>query len=220
MLNGLDLKILMTNRIGSRQFQILELLLKNKIGLSIDEIASMLDISRNAVQQHFLTLEKEGYIETAELKKTAGRPVRTFVLTESGINRFPKQYAWFSELIVSELENELGAEYLKSYFQKMGINLSQTLISQFEGKSTEQRLELLLNVMDDLGFQASEIKSENNNEYRIKAYNCIYHDLAQKYEAVCELDKTLISTLLNKDVELVECMAKGGHSCHFKIKDS
>ena len=37
----------MTNKISSRQRQILDLLLKNKAGLSIDEIANELDISRN-----------------------------------------------------------------------------------------------------------------------------------------------------------------------------
>ena len=76
----------MTDRISSRQRQILELLLTNKAGLSIDEIASALDISRNAVQQHFTSLERDGYIQTGIMKKTAGRPVRTFVLTEAGVN--------------------------------------------------------------------------------------------------------------------------------------
>ena len=209
----------MANKVGSRQYQILELLLKNKAGLSIDEIASTLNISRNAVQQHFSSLEKEGYIKTEELKKTAGRPVRTFVLTEAGINSFPKQYAWFSELILTELKSELGTEHLKVYFQKMGTRLSQTLITQFEGKDTRQRIQLLIATMDELGFEASEIISDNSDEYHIKAYNCIYHDLAQKCEEVCELDKTLISSLLDKNIELVECMAKAGHCCHFKIKE-
>ena len=43
----------MTEKIRSRQQQILKLLLENKAGLSIDEIATALNISRNAVQQHF-----------------------------------------------------------------------------------------------------------------------------------------------------------------------
>ena len=42
----------MAEKIRSLQRQILRLLFKNKAGLSIDEIATALDIYRNAVQQH------------------------------------------------------------------------------------------------------------------------------------------------------------------------
>ena len=47
----------MAEKVGSRQQQILNLLLENKAGLSIDEIANALNISRNAVQPHFTVLE-------------------------------------------------------------------------------------------------------------------------------------------------------------------
>ena len=208
----------MTNKISSRQCQILDLLLKNRAGLSIDEIANRLNISRNAVQQHFASLERDGYIQTGELKKTPGRPVRTFVLTETGVNCFPKQYAWFSELILSDLKKEMGAEAFKRYLQKLGATLSQSLLPRFEGKQTEERIEELIKVMDELGYQASPTKATNNDERYIEACNCIYHDLAQKHDEICELDKTLISTLLDKETELVECIAKGGHICRFKIK--
>lgn len=210
----------MTNRISSRQYQILELLLKNRAGLSIDEIANTLNISRNAVQQHFASLERDDYIQTGALKKTAGRPVRTFVLTEEGVNCFPKQYAWFSELILSDLKEEMGSEAFKRYMQKLGANLSQSLLPRFEGKQTEERVDELIKIMDELGFQATSIKATNSDDRYIKACNCIYHDLAQKHDEICELDKTLISTLLDKETELVECMAKGGHICSFKIKNN
>lgn len=208
----------MTNSISSRKNQILDLLLKQRSGLSIDEIANALDISRNAVQQHFSSLEKDNYITTGKLKKTAGRPVQTYVLTEKGINSFPKQYAWFSELILTDLKNEMGSEAFARYMEKLGSTLSQSLLPRFEGKQTEERVSELITIMQDLGFQATSSKTTNNSGYTIKACNCIYHDLAQKHEEICELDKKLISTLLGKETELVECMAKGGSLCSFKIK--
>ncbi|MCF6250070.1 MAG: ArsR family transcriptional regulator [Methylococcaceae bacterium] len=208
----------MSNRISSRQCEILNLLLKNRAGLSIDEIANAIKISRNAVQQHFASLRLEGYIQAGELKKTPGRPVRTFVLTETGLNFFPKQYAWFSELILTDLKNEMGSEAFKRYLQKLGTNLSQSLISRFDGKPTEERIDELMLIMEELGFQATSTKATNDDDHYIKACNCIYHDLAQKHDEICELDKTLISTLLDKETELVECIAKGGHICSFKIK--
>ena len=207
----------MNEKIRPRQQQILKLLLENKAGLSIDEIATALNISRNAVQQHFVALERDGYIQTGVLNKTAGRPVRSFVLTEAGINSFPKQYAWFSELILTDLKNEIGSESFQRYMHKLGNNLSKSLLSQFEGKQTDERIEELLKVMDGLGFKTRKMTDSGSHERTIEACNCIYHNLAQKHEEICEFDRTLISSLLDKDIEHVECMAKGGAVCRFKI---
>lgn len=207
----------MADHIGSRQRQILELLLEHKEGLCIDEIAKTVNISRNAVQQHISALELEGYLQAGELNKTAGRPVRRYVLTEAGINSFPKQYAWFSELILTDLKNELGSEAFQRYLHKLGNNLSQSLLSRFEGKQSDERIEELQKVMNELGFKTKDTINSGSNERTIEACNCIYHDLAQKHEEICEFDKTLMSSLLDKDIELVECMAKGGTACRFKI---
>ncbi|MFZ2448892.1 MAG: HTH domain-containing protein [Methylovulum miyakonense] len=207
----------MVDKIKSRQHEILTLLLENKAGLSIDEIATALDISRNAVQQHFATLQKNGYIQTGGFHKTSGRPVRSFILTEAGINSFPKQYAWFSELLLTNLKEEMGAEALQRYLHKLGANLSQSLLPQFVGKQADEKLDGLLKIMDQLGFQAKAIKDPDSNGQVIEACNCVYHDLAQKHEEVCEFDRTLISSLLESEIEHVECMAKGGAVCRFKI---
>jgi len=209
----------MSNKISPRQREILDLFLKNRAGLSIDKLASNLNISRNAVQQHLSSLEKDGLIQTGELKKTAGRPVRTFILTEAGLNSFPKQYAWFSELILSDLKQEMGSEAFTAYLQKLGLSLSQTLLARFKGKSTQERIDELMTIMDELGYKTSANKDNITGELYIDACNCIYHDLAQKHDEICELDKTLISTLLNKDIEQIECMAKGEHICRFKINE-
>jgi len=207
----------MAEKVGSRQQQILKLLLENKTGLSIDEIAAALDISRNAVQQHFTALERDGYIKAGGLNKTAGRPVRAYILTEAGINRFPKQYAWFSELILSNLKEEMGSEAFQRYLHKLGKSLSQNLLPQFEGKTSDERIDELLKIMAQLGFQAKAVA--DNQQRGIEACNCIYHDLAQKHEEICEFDRALISSLLDKTIDHVECMATGGALCRFNIID-
>ena len=208
----------MTDKIGSRQQQILKLLLENKSGLSIDELALLLDISRNAVQQHVTLLERDGYLVTGDLCKTAGRPMRTFVLTEAGINYFPKQYAWFSELILNDLKNEMGSEAFKRYLHKLAVSLAQNLLPSFSGKSVTQRVEELIKVMDSLGFQAKIADDLENSLPTIEAWNCIYHDLAQKHEEICEFDRALMASLLGTPVDQCKCMAKGDTSCRFAIQ--
>lgn len=203
----------MADQIGSRQRQILELLLENKDGLCIDEIARALNISRNAVQQHISVLELEGYLQAGELNKTAGRPVRRYILTEAGINSFPKQYAWFSKLMLSDLKDEIGSQAFQRYMYKLGTNLSQSYLYRFKGKHVDERRKELLKIMDELGFKTGKADAENQT---ITAYNCIFHDLAQTHNEICQFDIALMTTLLDQDVELKECMARGNGLCCFK----
>jgi len=209
----------MLQNISSRQHQILEQFLENRTGLSIDALAKELDISRAAVQQHIIGLEGDGYIKKISRNKTAGRPVVIYGITDIGINYFPKQYAWFSDLILSELRQEKGAEGFKDYMQRLGIRLANNLRSQFEGKNLNDRMDELLLIMMNLGFQVTTgIESETSKPV-IRANNCIYHDLAQKHNEICAFDLALMSSLLDKEVKQLSCMAKGDCACYFRIQD-
>ncbi len=205
------------NKISARQTQILQLLLENRKGLSIDKIANALDISRTAILQHFSKLQQLNYICEGSLDKTAGRPVRNYCLTEQGINFFPKQYSWFSELLLASLKQQMGAEGLSNYMYRLGEQVAQDFLPQMQNKTPRERIELLLVIMQQLGFESSRQTNVNEHNPRIQARNCIYHDIAQKHQEICQFDLALMSRLLDSEIELEECLAKSGCICQFKI---
>ena len=189
------------------------------MGLSIDALAKALDISRAAVQQHVAGIEGDGYIKKISRNKTAGRPAVFYGITDKGINCFPKQYAWFSDLILSELRQEMGAEGFKDYMQRLGVRLANNLRGQFEGKSPDDRMDELLLIMASLGFQVTTGFDPETGSSVIRANNCIYHDLAQKHNEICAFDLALMSSLLDKEVKQLSCMAKGDCACHFRTQE-
>lgn len=204
--------------ITPRQNQILELLLKNRKSHSINKISKELSISRTAVLQHFATLEKNGYITESESQKTRGRPARHFALTEKGIKYFPKQYAWFSELILTDFKKILGPNAFRYHLKNMGIGMAQRLREPLDILNLTDRLKKLILIMSDLGYQATLTDTTPKRPYPlIEAHNCVYHDLAQTHPEICEFDIALMSTFLDQEVELIECLAKGGCACRFKI---
>ncbi|MFA5016251.1 MAG: methanogen output domain 1-containing protein, partial [Methylobacter sp.] len=147
-----------------------------------------------------------------------GRPVTIYVITDKGNNYFPKQYAWFSELILSDLQQEIGPERFKAYMQKLGGKLADKLRGKFEGKNLNERVDELAIVMTDLGFQVKVDMESETESPNMEAYNCIYHDLAQKHHEICAFDLALMSSLLDKEVEQLSCMAKGDCNCSFRVK--
>lgn len=205
----------MNIQVGSRQEQILTLLLSSQSGMSIDELAAQLDISRNAVKQHLVGLEMQSLVKEAALNSTGGRPARSYSLTEQGINHFPKQYSWFCGLLLDEMAAEISEQALEQKMWDMGVKLAGSLAPQFSHKNPQQKLEALVELLQSLGYHASLLQTESGSD--IRAINCVYHDLAQQYPALCQFDKAIISTLLEKPVQQTCCMAKKDCDCRFKI---
>ena len=202
---------------GQRQRELLERLLIGKNGLTIDDLAKELGITRNATQQHTLALEKGGYIEKGALMATRGRPGRVYVLSKKGVDLFPKQYSWFSELLLNSLKSQLGSDGLETKLCEIGNDLAQSLKPKLANLSLPEKINAVSHIMQDLGFEA-EVKESETHPY-IEAHNCIYHSLAKEYEEVCQLDRSLLESLLDSEINHEECIIRGGEVCRFKIKD-
>ena len=98
--------------LGERQKQLLRLLLKDKAGLTADEISSALGITRNAVRQHLAALENDGLVTPGPTRPSGGRPRQLYALTAKGLEVFPRHYSWFAQLLVEAfrlLPRGLGA---------------------------------------------------------------------------------------------------------------
>jgi DeoR family transcriptional regulator, suf operon transcriptional repressor len=202
---------------GQRQRELLEKLLHRKSGLTIDELAKELGITRNAVQQHALSLEKGGYIEKGALTATGGRPGRVYILSNKGIDLFPKQYSWFSELLLNSLKSQLGTEGLGIKMHEIGKNLGESLKPKLTGMNLSEKIYAVSDIMQDLGFETEVTEEGEGSLPAIKAHNCIYHNLAKEFEEVCHLDRSLLESILESKIDHEECIIRGGEVCKFKI---
>src|SRR5450631_3632303 len=70
--------------VGDTQQKLLSKLLEAKAGLTVDELAGEIDITRSAVKQHLTGMERSGYVQHTS-SKSVGRPRFLYTLTESGI---------------------------------------------------------------------------------------------------------------------------------------
>lgn len=203
---------------GERQQRLLTLLLENKQGQSADELARALEISRSAVHQHLSALAGGGYLEKTPLAPKGGRPGFAWRLSERGVHLFPKHYAMFAQLLLAGMQDSLGSEGLSVSMRRMGRLLGEQNLHRMKGRTPAERIEELARIMRELGYQASTEADEAGELSMIDARNCIWHDLARRHAQVCELDISLAETLLDADVEHLECMLRGGGSCRFRVR--
>lgn len=203
---------------GRRQQDLLKLLMRNKEGLSKDELAIALDITRTAVGQHLNALEVDGYVRRGEERKTAGRPGQTYVLTGKGTDLFPKQYTWFSGLLLQAMREERGSEGLALWLRQLAGTIANSLQPRLEGKTGQELTDEVVRIMDELAFEARAVSPAG--EPAIEASNCIYHELAKSYPEICQFDMELLSRLTGQGLDHNECMVRGGNVCRFKLQGS
>jgi predicted ArsR family transcriptional regulator len=208
----------MLELLGGRQQALLKLLLKNKGGLTLDELSGYLKISRNAVRQHVSALENNGIVTEGETRPSGGRPEQLYILSDEGKEFFPRNYSWLAQLMIESITQESGADGLKERLSAMGAGVAQQLLSQNSAlKTREQKVEKLDEVMEMLGYSSRRSITDGDVPV-IEADNCIFHNLAMKKPEICQFDLALLSTFTDSKVIHEECMAKGGNVCRFKFK--
>jgi predicted ArsR family transcriptional regulator len=208
----------MFEMLGNRQQELLRLLLRNKDGLTVDELAQRLQITRNAVRQHLASLETDRLVEPGRTRPSGGRPQQLYGLTDKGKECFPRHYAWFAQLLVESIKQETGPDELRERLDKLGENVATQLRSQNPGLQTPlEKLIRLAELMAQLGYDVAEPRAEGA-ESILEADNCVFHSLATKDPDICRFDLALLSTFTDSEVVHEACMAHGEHTCRFRFK--
>jgi predicted ArsR family transcriptional regulator len=200
---------------GTQQV-LMRTLLHNKLGETVDGLARKLGVSRNAVRQHLTALERDGLVAKGARQPSGGRPEQLYVLTPEGLEQFPRQYSWISELLLQALEGRADGG-LGDELERMGEAVGQSLQAQIGGTASgEARIAALAGLMAGLGYDARATADENGPI--IEAQNCVFHKLAFKRPDVCRFDLTMMGASTGATVEHRKCMARGADCCTFAFR--
>jgi DeoR family suf operon transcriptional repressor len=201
-------------RMCNSRYDILKILKKECC--TVDDLSSKIGISSTAIRQHITILEKEALVRGERLKEGIGRPKVVYFVTEKAEELFPKYYSWLTESMIGEIIETHGEEELEIIFKKIGIKFSQLYIERVQGKSLEERILIIADILNEWGAYASV---ESNGEYYLlKNYNCSFYDVAQKYPQVCNVHTTFLEQLLEQNPDKTASMARGNDYCAYQIK--
>jgi predicted ArsR family transcriptional regulator len=201
---------------GSTQQTLLHLLSRDKGGLAVDTLATRLNISRNAVRQHLTSLERDGVVAKGPIQASGGRPEQLYVLTERGAEAFPRQYAWFAELLLRLLESEMGSTAVGEKMAELGRTVAESLKGRLAAPDLDGRIAGLVEVLQEMGYDAAAVAT--GAEPIVEAHNCVFHKLAKQYPHLCTFDIAFAETATGRRVEHRTCMARGDSSCRFHFR--
>lgn len=201
----------MLQGLGRTQQDLLSALLYQPSGMSIDELAHALTITRTAVRQHLAALERDGLVARGQTRPTGRRPEQLHQLTDRGKELFPRQYHLLASLVIGEVATLVGHDGLITLMRNLGSKMAADLEQQ------AIKEEKIVEHMNNAGYEAN-VFFRSGGEKEIVAHNCVFHHLAATHPEVCELDLALIGSLGHSTVEHLTCMVRGATVCTFHLK--
>lgn len=195
-------------------------LLKKTPQLSAGEIAEKLQITDMAVRKHLNTLEKDQMIATFQIRQAMGRPRNVYQLTEQGEAYFPRRYADLTLDFLQDLEQLHGEEMILQLFTLRENRLVDQFRSRMSGTTWDEKVKQLAQIQDEKGYMVELEKENHEDTYVLTEYNCPIHSVSHRYLHACQSELSLFQKLLDAEVEQVECKAKGGKRCVYRIKEN
>ena len=194
--------------------QLMRKLLEYKpAGLTIGELSDRLGITRTAVQQHIVGLERDGLVAQVESRSTGGRPSRSYGLTEKGYEQFPRSYALLAQGLLATATQTLGEAEVERLLSQMAERIADDVGDSSTAPGSSERLEAVVELLNELGYDAAALPQGDG----VAAANCVYHKVARQTRAVCRYDVKLLSLLLGRQVNHTGCMLDGQSRCTFAL---
>ncbi len=204
------------------QKKILEYLLDKKDGATLDEIADHLGITRTAAKDHIVRIESFGYLSYQDTRGLVGRPKRRYLLSEDGVDAFPKQYSWLANILLDQLASEMSPAAVSKLMRDLAGHVAKSMEPRFaRAGSSAELISMISEALNELGYRSVVKQRDLRKGAILEATNCVYHSIAKKHPELCQFDTEFITRASGgMSVKLESCIARGGQVCRFCVRSN
>lgn len=191
-------------------------LIKQRGTLQVDEAVELTDLAKTTLREHFLQLERDGYITRDYVRSGPGRPSLQYTLTKTGQALFPSQESNMLRELIRFLDESGNENDIEEFFTRFWDKRFQRASYLMENESDNQsKLSRLSEMLEDEGFMP-EFETEDDNII-IKECNCPFSEVIKETRLPCQLEAKFYERLFNKPVKRTTFIAEGDHSCTYCI---
>ena len=181
---------------------------------SVDEIASMLGLTDNAVRAHLATLERDGVVAATGARRdgSVGKPATLYGVAEGAETLFSSAYAPALSAVIAELEVRYP-EQVRSILRGAGTRLAPPASGTFA-----ERVENAAALLTELGGDADVVATAEG--YEIHGNGCALSQAVSSHPEACCMVEQLLADVTGGVV--CERCDRGQHPprCAFLIAES
>jgi predicted ArsR family transcriptional regulator len=182
----------------------------------VDELASELSLTDNAIRTHLATLERDGFVRQRGVRRVGvGKPAYAYDVTSAVEQFFPKPYAAVLGALLDALDRRMPPAELEVLLRDIGRHIAAQHASA-QG-TLRDRLETASAALTQLGGLA-EVE-ERDGTLGIRGYSCPLAALVPNHPAVCRLAETFVSAVAGVPVREC-CDSDPTLRCRFEVPTS
>ena len=185
----------------------------------LEELASVMKISRMAVHKHLALLQQRDLVESTEIRGRVGRPRIVYRLTGQSKSVFPKSYSAIATHALDFIEKNMGKDAVKRVLYERQSELFGQYYKRLKGLDFDKQVKELARIRDEEGYIAESKKSKSDGKHILLEYNCPIIYIAEKHWEACSTETELFEKLLGAKIETTHRAAKGDSVCKFMIKE-
>lgn len=179
---------------------------------TVNELATALELSDNAVRAHLASLERDGLVEQRGVRRGVGKPAQVYGLSSGAAALFPKAYDRVLSELLCLLEERVGTAEVEALLEEVG---RRVVAGRVWPDDVDARLRSALSLLGELGGLA-EIEDRNGGS-TILGYSCPLGELVPSHPEVCRLAESVLSEVIG--VPVSERCEKGERPrCIFEVE--
>src|SRR5262249_10797891 len=157
-----------------------------RAGATVEELAGALGLTDNAVRAHLTTLERDGLVRQAGVRRGVSKPASAYALTTQAEQLFPKAYGAILRRFLDVLGEQLTPAEVEHLAREVGRRMAT---GHGATGDLRQRAEQATALLNDLGGLAE--LEEGDSGYTICGYSCPLAEAVPGHPEVCHLAETL-----------------------------
>ena len=179
---------------------------------TVDELATQLELTDNAVRAHLATLERDGLVRQSGLRRGPRKPHFTYVLTPEADALFPKAYDALLNQLIAVLKNRLKPSEIEDVLREVGRAVAAGAPAGQD--ELEGRVQTALKVLEAIGGAATV--EQHEDKIVIQGASCPLGAAVSVHPEVCQLAETLVAEIVKAPVHEY-CDREGRPKCRFEI---
>ncbi len=191
-------------------------LLLRRRNLTVNDLASEMGLTDNAVRAHLLSLERDGLVVQKGTIKGFRKPHYIYGLSENAREIFPRPYGVLFNRLLSFLRKDGSKAGLITKLRDVGRSIGSENKAA-ENSDIASKLERALTAIESLGGSASI--SNSNGELFISSESCPFAEAVAEHPEVCKVTESMIGEIIGVKVKEV-CDRTSSPKCRFQVETS
>jgi predicted ArsR family transcriptional regulator len=183
---------------------------------TVEELASTLGITDNAVRSHLSSLERDGLVRQSGVRRTQAKPAYVYDVTPAAENLFPKAYGPVLGHVLDVLGERMGADALAALLREVGARLAAESSTPAH-RAVGERIQRAVASLHELGstLEIEDAQSKRGN-VRLRAYNCPLGEATAHHPEVCQVIESFLAKAIGTHVTQC-CELDGRPRCGFEV---